>query len=454
MFAYPVSANDNFFVISKNKIISDNFKIVVPEKINDLLVDEKNIYFYTNSKFYAANVTTGQILFQELSFNIVNISQSDNYVFIQSKAKLLKLNKTNLQIEEIRMIEGIDKLYSLFGICDNCSQGTPGPQGPPGPQGMNGTNGINGSDGSQGPQGIQGIQGIQGVNGTNGINGSNGSQGPQGIQGIQGLQGVNGTNGINQSDPLKINKTDIGEASGGILSDLRLSSNVPMKNANNNWSARNYFSNNFMVSYDFTIPPAQAFIIRPGQNKNFGITLGTVSGSLALSGINDNATANIPLEFRSNGLYFTTLSASAQSSALCLNSSSGLVTYNSGLTTCLSSSKKYKTNISYISQNSTNLTKKLKPVTYNDISDNTKRVGFIAEDIYSDMPVYRDYLIGYELNNLSNVSQGYNYSDPRGLNYEGLLTLSIKTLQEQINKTEILEAKLNTICSKNQSLCR
>lgn len=136
--------------------------------------------------------------------------------------------------------------------------------------------------------------------------------------------------------------------------------------------------------------------------------------------------------------------ASGSLDALCYDTTnSKLIKYNAGSTSCLVSSLKYKDNVSIIKINVSNYVKLLAPITYNEKLK--KRVGFAAEWVESNISQYADRLIFYEPDNAT---------DPRGINWEGISTLAIKALQEQIVINEQQTALLNTICRNNQTLCQ
>jgi hypothetical protein len=174
-------AEDNFYSVSYNTVISDNYKIILDNNVkSDLFIDNNNLYFYTSNNFYIVNKTSGNINYKLSISDIKNQAQSDNYSYLQTDYNIYKINKSSGNIEEKRIyINLLKDIYSLFGV-----------------SGISGTTIINNYY-------------ICGncTNGTNGLNGSNGVNGSNGLNGIDGLNGLNGTNGINQSDDTKVNKS-------------------------------------------------------------------------------------------------------------------------------------------------------------------------------------------------------------------------------------------------------
>ena len=149
-----------------------------------------------------------------------------------------------------------------------------GPEGPVGPEGPIGDTGPQGIQGVQGPQGIQGLPGevwFAGVGVPVGslagsivgdwyldtstgnvyektgastwtlVTNIKGPQGDQGIQGIQGPQGPAGTAGAHHVSHETGGTDAVVALSGGVITtgtvaDIRLSSNVALKNVNNNFA--------------------------------------------------------------------------------------------------------------------------------------------------------------------------------------------------------------------------
>ena len=120
-------------------------------------------------------------------------------------------------------------------------QGLQGVQGPQGPQGVVGAQGPQGEQGIQGPQGIQGDPGPTGATGPQGEQGPQGLQGPQGPQGPQGETGATGATGATgptgPQGPAGTQTTNASDLTSGTLADARLSSNVPLKDAANTYTA-------------------------------------------------------------------------------------------------------------------------------------------------------------------------------------------------------------------------
>ncbi|MBE3136059.1 MAG: tail fiber domain-containing protein, partial [Thermoplasmata archaeon] len=123
--------------------------------------------------------------------------------------------------------------------------------------------------------------------------------------------------------------------------------------------------------------------------------------------------------------------ASAQSNAVCYNTGTKLVTYNSGATTCLASSEKTKKNIIQLSEDFSTRLMQLKPIYYTSEIDGQNHYGLLAEDVTKVFPelVARD--------------EGGNLS---GVRYEEFTGVLLKGYQEQ-------QVKLNNICTNNPKLC-
>lgn len=262
--------------------------------------------------------------------------------------------------------------------------------------------------------------------------------------GLPGPPGVNGTNGINQSDIMKINKTDIGEASGGTLSDSRLSSNIPLKNNVNVFTAEQQIS--------YAGGSNGGLYISGGSAGGIGITIDSLTNNQQVqyrmkrsgSGFDTDwyyyiPPGNLGIYWYNNGDRFSLTNqgkpdfynlSAGTGDALCLSGTR--VVKNSGLTTCLASSETSKTNITDISKNMTISFLKLKPITYNSIFDDRLNYGFSAQQVEKIYPE----LVGHD--EKGNIS---------GVKYENMVAILTKVIQEQ-------QAVLEQICTRNQTLCQ
>ena len=95
-----------------------------------------------------------------------------------------------------------------------------------------------------------------------------------------------------------------------------------------------------------------------------------------------------------------------------------------------------KKNIEYIQNDFSDLILKLKPVKFEfKNNEGIKRHGFIAQDI---MEFYPDLVLG----------DGYLENGTYGLDYDGILSLTVKSLQESMLKIQQLEKRIVELESK------
>ncbi len=123
--------------------------------------------------------------------------------------------------------------------------------------------------------------------------------------------------------------------------------------------------------------------------------------------------------------------ASAQSNALCYDTATKTVTYNSGVTTCLASTEKTKTNITSLTSNVSARLMLLKPSYYTSQIDGQQHYGLVAEEIATVFP------------ELAAKDEWGNFS---GVRYEEFTAVLLKGYQEQ-------QVTLNNICANNPKLC-
>jgi hypothetical protein len=96
-----------------------------------------------------------------------------------------------------------------------------------------------------------------------------------------------------------------------------------------------------------------------------------------------------------------------------------------------------KKNIEYIYDEKTTLIKKLKPVKFEfKNNENIKRHGFIAQDI---LELYPELVLG----------NGNEENGVYGLDYDGILSLTVKALQESIIRIEKLESVIKELKNNN-----
>jgi hypothetical protein len=108
--------------------------------------------------------------------------------------------------------------------------------------------------------------------------------------------------------------------------------------------------------------------------------------------------------------------ALAQANAVCYNSATKAVTYNSGLTTCLASSETVKTDIQPLSTAYLSKLSELKPSTYVSTIDEQKHYGLIGEELEKTFPE----LVGRN-----------EKGEITGIHYEEFTAVLLKGLQEQ-----------------------
>lgn len=223
----------------------------------------------------------------------------------------------------------------------------------------------------------------------------------------------------------------------GELADARLSINIPRNDTENNFTQVQRFTTstpiNDFVDTDSTgnaqvggirlVDSAGTVTARIGDafttSQNIYITNNEAYGGIALvPGTNANVSAS--------------LKASAQTSAVCFQSTTGNITYNSGVTTCLASTDDVKSNISYYNWPVSERLKLLKPAYYYYKIDEKDRYGLIARDL---VPIFPELVARNETGEIT------------GIRYEELTTVLLKGFQEQ-------QDVLNKICTRQPTLCQ
>lgn len=197
-----------------------------------------------------------------------------------------------------------------------------------------------------------------------------------------------------------------------------------------------------------------AIILRASENWS-SINQGT---EIIFTGRKNGSVGSNWFQMNEGNLYSYAMSASAQTSAMCYNISTGIITYNSGATTCLSSSSNTKLNITNITKNITLDFMKVQPVTYTQNNENN--AGLIAEDLEKLFPdlVTNEYIYDEKIIYLNEIDPltGKNKTDivktnirkgnTTGIKYENMIAILSKVIQEQ-------QVIINKICKKNQTLC-
>jgi len=261
------------------------------------------------------------------------------------------------------------------------------------------------------------------------------------------------TSELNASVDSKVNKSNIGEATGGTLADARLSTNIPRKNSFNQFTSPLCFGNTAYCTSATVTSPFNVGTGDYGDQNNASIFLwgGTadndqITGQAIVSHKNAGSSAtfylyntvwngtqmilgNVLSSKSSGGAYYEYGLSTGTGDALCINNNQ--VVQNSGLTTCLASTESQKINITNLSKQITPVLMQWQPKTYNSTQDGRLNYGFSAQQIERISPE----LVGYDQQ--GNIS---------GVKYENMVAVLTKTIQEQ-------QALLNKICSRDSSLC-
>ncbi len=98
----------------KSKIISQNYKIIVTDKIiSNILIDDTKIYFYTKNFFYISNKNTGTIIHKISVKNVLNFSQTFLHVYLQKDKEIIQISKETGNIKNKNVFtDSIDKLFT------------------------------------------------------------------------------------------------------------------------------------------------------------------------------------------------------------------------------------------------------------------------------------------------------------------------------------------------------
>jgi len=168
-----VLADDSVYIISGDQVIKqDTWKFVALENItSNILIDDTQIYFYTENYIYGLNSSYGSKNFKIVLKNSLEQKLTDNLLVIKTNYKTYSINKTTGEIIQKEIYPfTLDSIYTLFGLSNSICNCTNGIDGAPGLPGLNGTDGLDGTNGSNGADGINGVNGTDGINGTNGTN--------------------------------------------------------------------------------------------------------------------------------------------------------------------------------------------------------------------------------------------------------------------------------------------
>lgn len=208
-----------------------------------------------------------------------------------------------------------------------------------------------------------------------------------------------------------------------------------------------YLQNSLLEYFDF-------------QDKNgaevgfFGIG-STGNNDMYVGSTHNNATLAANTYGGTGGIFMATLTgftaqnmaSGAQSNALCYNTGTKVITYNSGITTCTASNESLKSNITNITGDITPFLMNLTPIKYKLVFENTNElhVGFSAQSVKSVIAntPYNNTLIGY--NPDGTVS---------GLRYEEMIPFLVKVIQEQQNTINQQQSTLNKICTNYPAACK
>jgi len=269
-----------------------------------------------------------------------------------------------------------------------------GPQGSQGYQGYQGYQGQTGT-GSQGSQGYQGYQGYQGQTGT----GSQGSQGYQGYQGYQGSQGYQGYQGYQG----QIGQTGTNYWNSGIISN----------------------SIYYEDSVGIGTQPEQNTLLYLNPIEQSNVTTLSVYGTQ----FGDNDVVDIVTP-QNNNYYFSFTNTGqlsyyngSQGQNFWLIDPTGNAVFS---TVSASSDYRIKKDIIPLSLNEYSVDK-LKPVVFKFNEGNKLSIGLIAHELQEEYP----FLVEGE-------KDGNQY---QSVNYNGLIGILIKEIQELKERVKILENK-------------
>ena len=178
--------------------------------------------------------------------------------------------------------------------------------------------------------------------------------------------------------------------------------------------------------------PGGILQVKQATNINFHVGPAVaLSGAVTISGVNDAVSANIPLEIRSSNTGFSGANvgfqnlAAATANHLCYDTVT-MTGFNT-VSTC-SSLRALKMNIKDIlSAKAESDIMKLKPVSFQNKKTKEKQYGLLADDVNKVDPVLSTFYKG-ALN---------------GVDYDGIVSLLVKTVQDQNKRIEQLEEKLS-----------
>jgi len=188
-----------------------------------------------------------------------------------------------------------------------------------------------------------------------------------------------------------------------------------------------------------------------GTSTSSNGVYGVSTSGYGVRGQSANTYGVYSTSFYDNGSMFApNIKASAQTSALCFDSTNGNITYNSGLTTCSPSDEKLKQNISTIQDSMIPSVMLLLPIRYT--LNGRPNYGFSAQQVNSLFPE----LVGKEelyTNISTNITTGITTkSNPydgniTGVKYENMVAILTKVIQEQ-------QTTINKICGHDPTLCQ
>jgi len=169
-----------------------------------------------------------------------------------------------------------------------------------------------------------------------------------------------------------------------------------------------------------TVAAGGKFKVLAGTNIAFGVQASVaISGSVTLNAINENNTANVPLDLRCSQLYVTSgITAGAGTNALKYNTSNNAFTYDT-------SSARYKNNIRDSVYGLGDVLQ-LRSAMFEYKSDGRTDVGLIAEEVFDVIP---------ELVPLDSEGR------PDAVSYDRMVSVLVKAVQE-------LSAELNELKQK------
>ncbi len=156
-----------------------------------------------------------------------------------------------------------------------------------------------------------------------------------------------------------------------------------------------YIAANLLVGGVPSALSGATFAVHLNTNENLAV-YGNVNSGIEIGSINDASSGTSPLTLVGSVVYITTLANTATTSAVCYNTSSGLLTYDGTIGTCNTSSMRFKHEIKPLAEAAMlDGVLRMQPVSfyYNpDQHTDGQQLGLVAEDLAEIDPR----LVGYD----------------------------------------------------------